>query len=52
MPKDIIKFVKSCRVCDAQKSSIKKSLGLKGKEKTAGPPFRIISLDLMGLLPC
>ncbi|XP_030757810.1 uncharacterized protein LOC115883593 [Sitophilus oryzae] len=51
MRADVLKFVRSCRVCGAQKSSNTMPLGKMGKEKQVNMPFQTIALDLMGPFP-
>lgn len=51
MRRDILKFVRSCTVCGAQKSTNTAPMGIMGKEKTVNYPFQVIAADLMGPLP-
>lgn len=51
MFKDILKYIKSCVVCGAQKMLNNKSMSFMGDKKKAEWPFQIISLDLIGPLP-
>lgn len=51
MRHDVLKFVRSCIVCGAQKTSNTSRMGLMGKEKIVNIPFQIIALDLMGPFP-
>ena len=51
MRADVLKFVRSCRVCGAQKSSNTMPLGRMGREKQVNMPFQTIALDLMGPFP-
>lgn len=51
MRMDVLKFVRSCLICGAQKSSNQKSMGLMGKEKIVNYPFQILAIDLMGPFP-
>lgn len=51
MRTDILKFVKCCEICGAQKIFNRPGLGLMGKEKNVQFPWQIIALDLIGPLP-
>lgn len=51
MRRDILKFVKSCLVCGAQKSSNSTPMGLMGKEKPIDYPFQCIAIDFVGPFP-
>lgn len=48
---DVLKFVRSCLVCGAQKISNTSRMGLIGQEKIIDVPFQIIALDLVGPFP-
>jgi hypothetical protein len=48
---DVLKFVRSCLTCGAQKSTNLARIGLMGKEKVVDKPFQTIALDLIGPLP-
>ncbi|KAJ8929712.1 hypothetical protein NQ314_017573 [Rhamnusium bicolor] len=47
MRKDILRYVKSCKVCGSQKVSFSR-YGLMGKEKKVEFPWQIISADIFG----
>lgn len=51
MRQDVLRFVKSCLVCGAQKAPNCSPMGLMGKEKTVSYPFQVIAVDLIGPLP-
>ena len=51
MRRDVLKFVKSCLVCGAQKVSNTSRMGLMGKEKKVDLPFQCLAADLMGPFP-
>lgn len=51
MRQDILKFVRSCRMCGAQKCSQNSRMGLMGSEKTVKFPWQIIATDILGPLP-
>lgn len=51
MKNDVLKYVRSCKVCGAQKSPNTQRAGLMGRQKRVDFPFQIISLDLIGPLP-
>ena len=51
MRSDILKFVRKCLVCGAQKHSNRAKTGFMGKEKVADRPFQIVALDLIGPFP-
>lgn len=51
MRRDILKYVRSCVVCNAQKMPNKSQMGLMGSEKKVKYPWQIISVDIMGPLP-
>lgn len=51
MRTDVYRFVRSCRVCNEQKSPNTARFGLMGKEKRCRFPWQIISVDLMGPFP-
>lgn len=48
---DVLKFVKSCKICQSQKLSNSTRLGLMGSQKPANFPFQIIAVDIMGPFP-
>lgn len=51
MRKDILKYVKSCKICNAQKLANNPRMGLMGAEKSVQFPWQIIAVDLMGPFP-
>lgn len=51
MRKDILRYVKRCKVCNEQKSPNTQPNGLMGREKNVEFPWQIISVDLVGPLP-
>lgn len=51
MRQDILKYVKSCRMCGAQKCTQNARMGLMGSEKTVNYPWQIIATDILGPLP-
>lgn len=51
MRKDVLKFVKSCLVCGAQKATNRARMGLMGKQKIIDFPFQCLAVDLMGPFP-
>lgn len=48
---DVLKFVKSCKICQAQKMSNSARMGLMGGEKPVQFPFQVIAVDIMGPFP-
>lgn len=51
MRRDVLHYIRSCKVCGAQKSSSKARMGLMGSEKKVNFPFQILAVDLVGPLP-
>lgn len=51
MRHDILKYVRSCKVCAAQKFSTDGPAGLMGSEKNVRFPFQILAVDIMGPFP-
>lgn len=51
MRHDVLKYVRSCKICGAQKVSSSGRMGLFGAEKPAQYPWQIISVDIMGPFP-
>lgn len=51
MRRDVLKFIKSCLVCGAQKAPNTARMGLMGKEKKIDLPFQCLAIDLMGPFP-
>lgn len=51
MRHDVLKFVRSCKVCQSQKLSNTYQLGLMGAEKSVKYPFQVIAVDIMGPFP-
>lgn len=51
MRRDILKYVKRCKVCNSQKASNLPRIGHMGEEKAVQYPWQIISVDLMGPFP-
>jgi len=51
MRHDILKYVRRCKICGAQKLSFKGRMGLFGNEKHVQYPWQIIAVDLVGPLP-
>ncbi|XP_030760526.1 uncharacterized protein LOC115885682 [Sitophilus oryzae] len=51
MREDILRFVRNCEVCGAQKAPNTARMGLMGKEKVVDLPFQVIAIDLIGPLP-
>lgn len=51
MRHQILKYVRSCKICGAQKATNASRIGFMGKEKEAKFPWQIIALDLVGPLP-
>lgn len=51
MRHDILKFVRSCKICQSQKHSNTYQLGLMGAEKSVKYPFQVIAVDIMGPFP-
>jgi hypothetical protein len=48
---DVIRYVRRCRTCKANKGESQVPAGLMGKEKKARVPWQIVSTDLMGPFP-
>lgn len=48
---DVVKYVKSCRICSAQKSRNNSRPGLMGQPKRVCFPWQLISVDIVGPLP-
>lgn len=51
MRPDILRYVRSCLVCGAQKISNTTKLGLMGSEKKVKYPWQVIAVDIVGPLP-
>lgn len=51
MRRDILKYVRACKVCQSQKISNTSRMGLMGSEKRVNYPFQIIAVDIMGPFP-
>lgn len=51
MRRDIYRYVRSCKTCNAQKAPTTARFGLMGAEKKVRFPWQVISVDLMGPLP-
>ncbi|XP_030767447.1 uncharacterized protein LOC115891183 [Sitophilus oryzae] len=51
MREDILRFVRNCEVCGAQKAPNTARMGLMGKEKVVDLPFQVIAIELIGPLP-
>lgn len=51
MRSDILKFIRKCLVCGAQKCSNLPKIGTMGKEKIVDLPGQILSLDFVGPFP-
>ena len=48
MRDDILKYVRSCRICGEQKMPNTTSMGPMGKEKSIDMPFQLLGIDLVG----
>lgn len=48
---DILKYIRNCKVCGAQKIANSSRMGLLGTEKNVRFPFQVIAVDLMGPFP-
>lgn len=51
MRSDILKYVRSCKMCGSQKVSSSGRFGLMGSEKEVRFPWQIIAADIMGPFP-
>lgn len=51
MREDILKYIRTCAVCGAQKAPNVTPAGLMGRPKLVQFPFQVISTDLIGPLP-
>lgn len=51
MRRDIVHYVRNCKVCGAQKSPNYAKFGFMGAEKKVRFPWQVIAVDLMGPLP-
>ncbi|KAJ8928224.1 hypothetical protein NQ314_019231 [Rhamnusium bicolor] len=51
MRHDILKYVRTCKVCQSQKLANTARMGLMGSEKSVKFPFQIIAVDIMGPFP-
>lgn len=51
MRHQVLRYVRSCKVCGAQKATNAARIGFMGKEKEAKFPWQIIAVDLVGPLP-
>lgn len=51
LKQSVSQYVKSCKLCAAQKSDNKPPCGMMGKDKTVRFPFQLVSMDLMGPFP-
>lgn len=51
MRRDILRYVRSCHTCGAQKISNEARIGFMGKEKEVKFPWQVIALDLIGPFP-
>jgi hypothetical protein len=51
MRKDVLRYVKACKVCSSQKLPNTARMGLMGTEKTVKFPWQTIAVDLMGPFP-
>lgn len=51
MRRDIYRYIKSCKVCGAQKAPNKARIGFMGKGKDVSFPWQVISIDIVGPLP-
>ena len=51
MRKDVVKFVRKCRVCAEQKIPNVGPSGLMGREKRVSFPWQVIAVDFMGPFP-
>lgn len=51
MRPDILKFVRRCQTCGAQKLPNTARMGLMGSEKNVKYPWQVIAVDIMGPLP-
>lgn len=51
MRRDVMQYVRSCQVCNQQKSENKSRMGLMGNEKRVQYPWQIIAVDIMGPFP-
>lgn len=51
MRHDILKFVRSCKMCGAQKAALNSRNGIMRFEKTVDFPWQIIAVDILGPLP-
>lgn len=48
---EILKYIRNCKVCGAQKITNFNRMGLMGNEKNVCFPFQVIAVDLMGPFP-
>lgn len=48
---DVMKYVRNCKMCSAQKPINHSKFGLMGSEKVVRFPWQVIALDLLGPLP-
>ena len=51
MRKDVLKYIRSCRVCGEQKMINTQGMGHMGHEKIIDMPFQLIGADLIGPFP-
>lgn len=51
MKKDVLRYVKACKICCSQKLANTPRMGFMGAEKNVKFPWQIIAVDLMGPFP-
>ncbi|KAG6449356.1 hypothetical protein O3G_MSEX006013 [Manduca sexta] len=52
MHSNVIEFVSSCDICISHKHQNHSTLGEMGRPKSCSRPFQMLSIDLIGPLPC
>lgn len=51
MRRDVLRYLRSCKICGAQKSLNTAPAGLMGGDKRVSHPWQIIAVDIMGPFP-